>query len=119
MSSQLPHSGCGEPCRAMGVSVVSTERLGRRLAVGEDVVLARLDTLRGQETDDMVRLIRPLPHCLEHLFLNIDLFIASCGMVKGSDNVVDDLVYRHARVIPCEKDASMQQTEYVSKGFRV
>lgn len=45
-------------------------------------------------------LICPLSHRLEHISLDLDSLIASCWVVESPEDVINNLINRHTRILP-------------------
>jgi hypothetical protein len=53
-------------------------------------------------------LVNPVLDGVEHVALDFDAIVSQGWMVEGSQDIVDDLVHGHARVLPGIEDASGQ-----------
>lgn len=53
-------------------------------------------------------LVGPLPHSLEHVLLDLDVFVADGWVVKGAEDVIDDFIHWHACVLPGVQHAAAQ-----------
>lgn len=79
------------------------------VGAGQDVILAVLDTLRSKNVVQFMTtrvLIGPLANSVEHVPLDVDTLVSNGGVVEGAQHVIDDLVYRHACVLPSVKHAA-------------
>lgn len=73
------------------------------------MVLTILDTLGPEETIQVlavVVLISPLTDGVEHIALDFNALLASCGVVECTEDVVADIVNRYTRVLPCIQDTT-------------
>jgi hypothetical protein len=75
----------------------------------KNVVLMILDRVGGEKVSKLVAagvLVSPLLDSLEHVTLDLDMIIASSGVVERTEDVVNDLVNRDAGVFPSIEDAT-------------
>lgn len=95
------------PCRPLasaGVAVV-----GGLLVRADDVVPAGFDRVAREEIVELVAPgvgVGPLAHGVEHVFLYLDALVADGWVVEGTEDIIDDLVYRDAGVFPSVEDTT-------------
>lgn len=74
------------------------------------MVLSVLDGFRTQRAVQIVVtrvFVGPLPHGVEHVLLDLDVFIADGWVVKGAEDVVDDFIHWHGCVLPGVQHAAV------------
>lgn len=73
------------------------------------VVATRLDRVRAENQIEFVALrvlVGPLPDGIEHAAMDLAGFLAEPWVVKGAQNVFNDLGDWDAWVLPCEENTS-------------
>lgn len=68
------------------------------------VILPIADRLRAQDVIKFMTtrvLVCPLSDGIEHLPLNLDTLVPNGWVMESSDDIIDNFVDRHARVLPC------------------
>lgn len=72
-------------------------------SIALDMVLAVLDRFRPQNMVQVATsrvFVNPLAHGIKHVPLNLDTLIADRWVVQRAQNVINNLVYGHSRMIP-------------------
>lgn len=75
----------------------------------ENMVFTLFNRLRREKMVKFMAarmLIGPSLDGAEHIPLDLDVFITKSGVVKCSQNVVDDLIDGYVRVLPCVENAA-------------
>lgn len=93
---------------AKGAVRVSVAIAALLLMILQDVVLALLDRFRAKEVAEVVTTgmsVGPVLDGAEHLALDLDVVVASCGVMESPEDIVDDFFDWNVGVLPGVEDA--------------
>lgn len=79
----------------------------------QDMVLSILDRLRREDLIQLMSLrvlVRPHPHSLVHVSLNLDVLIPHSRVVECLQHIVGYFVHRNVRVVPREEHTPVHQS---------
>lgn len=91
----------------MAVVVIATATVAMAMPVVDVfslVVVASFNRRRPQNVVDAVTLwefVNPLLDCRKHVTMDFAILFPECRMMEDLENILNNLAYWHARVIPC------------------